>query len=270
MISKIYKSFKQNLKSFKMPKHSRINMANRLYVLSDRTIPDGVTEDEFRAQFRKRILPEWRELKNERGHQDPHDIADGTIPCVCGHKLSAKYFKIFNIINGEMAIVGSGCVKYVRDNNLQSLTPNQFKTIIRNKLGGALNNPKNKLFFKNIHEYSLRVMEIVTQDWSLVRTAIYLKAFSEYPRVTTILIDQLHAKALAAKKNTEKIINDAKKENSLNYDQKEVLREKERILIKKNYELQKKIDQLEGSIDEIEYENMRIKKLQQEFFESTY
>ena len=72
--------------------------------------------------------------------------------------------------------------------------------MIIKKLDGALKNPKQKLFFENMHEYSLRVMEIVTQDWSLIRTATYLKAFSEYPRVTTILIDQLHAKALAAKK----------------------------------------------------------------------
>jgi hypothetical protein len=238
-------------------------MANRLYEISAGIIPDGVTEDEFQDQFRQRILPEWRELKNEKGHQDSHDIADGKIPCVCGYPLRAQYFKIFNTHNGEMAIVGSGCVKYVRDNDLQSLTPNQFKTMIIKKLDGALKNPKQKLFFENMHEYSLRVMEIVTQDWSLIRTATYLKAFSEYPRVTTILIDQLHAKALAAKKN-------ARKENSLNFNQQEVLREKNRRLAKKNTELQNKIAELESSIDELEYENIRITKLQEEFFDNTY
>ena len=62
----------------------------------------------------------------------------------------------------------------------------------------------------------------------------------------------------------------ARKENSLNFNQQEVLREKNRRLAKKNTELQNKIAELESSIDELEYENIRITKLQEEFFDNTY
>ena len=52
-----------------------------------------------------------------------------------------------------------------------------------------------------------------------------------------------------------------------------MLREKERILIKKNTELQNKIDKLEVGIDELEYQNKKIRKhiiLQEDFFDNTY
>lgn len=249
-----------------MVKHSRINMTARLYEISDGTIPDQISDNEYKTQFRDRILPEWRELKDERGHQDPHDIVDGTMPCICGHKLSAQYFKIFNTINGNMAIVGSGCVKYVRDKNLQSLTPSQVKKIVKQKLEGALNYKGYKSYFDDMNEYTKNIVKIVSEEWSLVKTATYLKVYRENPNITAMLIDQMHAKAI-------KVVDDARKENSLNYDQKETLREKERLLSKKITELQNKIHKLECSIDQIEYENKQLTKLNvlnEHFFENTY
>ena len=37
-----------------------------------------------------------------------------------------------------MAIIGSGCVKYIRKHDLQSLTPKEVKKIVKQKLEGAL------------------------------------------------------------------------------------------------------------------------------------
>ena len=249
-----------------MVKHSRINMTARLYEISDGTIPDEISDNEYRELFRTKILPEWRELKDEKGHQDPHDIADGTMPCICGHKLSAQYFKIFNTHNGNMAIIGSGCVKYIRKHDLQSLTPKEVKKIVKNKLEGALNYKGYKSYFDDMNEYTKNIVKIVSEEWSLVKTATYLKVYRENPNITAMLIDQMHTKAIDQ-------IKGAKEADSLNYDQKEVLREKERALIKKITELQKKIDKLESSIEEIEYENKELSNLnvlQEHFFDNTY
>lgn len=249
-----------------MVKHSRINMTARLYEISDGTIPDEISDNEYKTQFRERILPEWRELKNERGHQDPHDIVDGTMPCICGHKLSAQYFKIFNTHNGNMAIIGSGCVKYIRKHDLQSLTPKEVKKIVKKKLEGALNYTGYKSYFDDMNEYTKNIVKIVSEEWSLVKTATYLKVYRENPNITAMLIDQMHTKAVDQ-------IKGAKEADSLNYNQKQSLLQESDRLKKKNTELQNKIHKLESSIDQIEYENKQLTKLNvlnEHFFENTY
>ena len=242
-----------------MVKHSRINMTARLYEISNGHLKDGLTEDEYREQFRQRILPEWRELKDEKGHQDPWEISEGTMPCICGHKLSARYFKIFNIHNGNMAIIGSGCVKYVRNHDLQSLTPKELKKIVKNKLEGALNNNNNKLFFNDMNDYTRQIVNLVSQEWSLVKTATYLKVYRENPNITTMLIDQMHTKAVDQKKG-------AKEADAINYNQKQSLIQERDRLKKKNYELN-------NDNDSLRYENSKLKKLnilQENFFDTTF
>tara|TARA_R110002020_G_scaffold303249_1_gene518605 strand:- start:1438 stop:2163 length:726 start_codon:yes stop_codon:yes gene_type:complete len=241
-------------------------MTARLYEISDGTIPDEISDNEYKTQFRERILPEWRELKNERGHQDPHDIVDGTMPCICGHKLSAQYFKIFNTHNGNMAIIGSGCVKYIRKHDLQSLTPKEVKKIVKKKLEGALNYTGYKSYFDDMNEYTKNIVKIVSEEWSLVKTATYLKVYRENPNITAMLIDQMHTKAVDQ-------IKGAKEADSLNYNQKQSLLQESDRLKKKNTELQNKIHKLESSIDQIEYENKQLTKLNvlnEHFFENTY
>lgn len=242
-----------------MVKHSRINMTARLYEISNGTIKDGLTEDEYREQFRQRILPEWRELKDEKGHQDPWEINEGTMPCICGQKLSARYFKIFNIHNGNMAIIGSGCVKYVRNHDLQSLTPKELRKIVKQKLEGALNNNNNKLFFNDMNDYTRKIVNLISDDWSLVKTATYLKVYRENPNINAMLIDKLHSKAIDQMKG-------AKEADAINYNQKQSLLQERDRLKKKNYELN-------NDNDTLRYENSKLKKLnilQENFFDTTF
>ena len=242
-----------------MVKHSRINMTARLYEISNGTIPNEISDNQYRELFRTKILPEWRELKDEKGHQDPWEINEGTMPCICGHKLSAQYFKIFNTHNGNMAIIGSGCVKYIRKHDLQSLTPKEVKKIVKQKLEGALEYKGYKSYFDDMNEYTRKIVNLISDDWSLVKTATYLKVYRENPNITTMLIDKLHSKAIGQMKG-------AKEADAINYDQKQSLLQERDRLKKKNYELN-------NDNDTLKYENSKLKKLnilQENFFDTTF
>ena len=104
-----------------MVKHSRINMTARLYEISDGTIPDQISDNEYKTQFRERILPEWRELKDERGrhllHEHPWTARSWRLPDVAellehpavgivqGHMCQFRMMSHVDRQGGEMGLV---------------------------------------------------------------------------------------------------------------------------------------------------------------------
>ena len=235
-------------------KNTRINMAGRLTEISNYKIPKGLSIDEQRVEFRENVLPEWVELKDENNHQNLHQIGDvkgdkdgptgaiKKIPCICGQSLSAGYYKIYNVQNGNMAVVGSGCVKYVRDNNIQSMTPKQLKDKIKKKLDNSLTNTYNKLFFEDMNEYTQMIVSLICKEWTLMKTATYLKIFRDNNNISTMLIDMIHQKTLD-------FTTSYKASNTLNFNQKQKLYKDNMKLKQDNFKLTKEMTKLETSLN---------------------
>ena len=235
-------------------KHTRINMASRLTKISNYKIPKGLSIDDQRIEFRENVLPEWVEMKNEKNHQDYHHIGDvegdedgptgaiKQIPCICGQSLSAGYYKIYNVQNGNMAVVGSGCVKYVRDNNIQSMTPKQLKDKIKKKLDNTITNTYNKLFFEDMNEYTQLIVSLICKEWTLMKTATYLKIFRDNNNISTMLIDMIHKKTLDFTTSN-------KTATTLNYNQKQKLHKDNMKLKQDNFKLKKEITKLETKLN---------------------
>ena len=110
-----------------------------------------------------------------------------------------------------------------------------------------------------MNDYTRKIVNLISDDWSLVKTATYLKVYRENPNITTMLIDKLHSKAVDQMKG-------AKEANAINYDQKQSLLQERDRLKKKNYELN-------NDNDTLRYDNSKLKKLnilQENFFDTTF
>ena len=174
--------------------HSIPAMTNRVIELSVGKPRPNKDKD---SEFRNRILKEWIEVKDEKGHLHKRVLEEEqTVPCVCGRTLKSGYFDAVNVNNGNAIRLGTGCIKYIRNHDLQQLTRKQIKQ----KITENINKHKYDYFKNNtLDDWTKTILYELCDEWGINKNIKYLKWFQHNKNVREIFIDKIQEQTIAKK-----------------------------------------------------------------------